>query len=155
MARLVPEPSRRQVLRAGLAAGALGAAAWAVCPGCALFVHVEAPDAVLAPTDGLLRLPRELSQRLLASGGSAYVQPQGRDNKLVVFGPPGGPLHALSSVCSHRGCDVEYQPQVGHIVCPCHGSEYATDGGVLKGPADAPLRRYDVRVEHGEVVIAL
>jgi len=45
------------------------------------------------------------------------------------------------------GCDVEYLISVGHIVCPCHGSEYAVDGSNLKGPARRPLKEYKVRTE--------
>jgi cytochrome b6-f complex iron-sulfur subunit len=60
---------------------------------------------------------------------------------------------AVSTRCMHRGCQVE--PVAGHLVCPCHGSEYANDGAVLKGPTRLPLHRFDARVDGEEIVIDL
>lgn len=45
---------------------------------------------------------------------------------------------ALSSVCPHRGCNVEYREK-DEFYCPCHGSRFALDGKVLQGPARKPL----------------
>ena len=49
----------------------------------------------------------------------------------------GDGFSALSLVCSHLGCTVEIKPE--DYLCPCHGSRYALDGSVLKGPATSPL----------------
>ena len=62
-----------------------------------------------------------------------------------------GSWSAVSTRCMHRGCQVE--PVAGHLVCPCHGSEYANDGAVLKGPTRLPLRRLAAREEGDEIVI--
>lgn len=51
---------------------------------------------------------------------------------------------AVLTRCMHRGCTVE--PADGHLVCPCHGSEYSNVGAVLKGPTEKPLIRF--QVEH-------
>jgi cytochrome b6-f complex iron-sulfur subunit len=46
-------------------------------------------------------------------------------------------FEAISLVCTHLGCTVE---QAGDgFSCPCHGSEYSSDGSVLRGPAQDPL----------------
>ena len=50
-----------------------------------------------------------------------------------------GMLHAVSSVCTHRGCDVHWNADDKAWVCPCHGSIFAADGKVLNGPAMQPL----------------
>ncbi|HEX4456064.1 MAG TPA: Rieske (2Fe-2S) protein [Kofleriaceae bacterium] len=49
---------------------------------------------------------------------------------------------ALSAVCTHAGCIVDYSATTGNVECECHGSEFATDGSVLRGPADRPLKMY-------------
>ena len=51
---------------------------------------------------------------------------------------------ALSLVCTHLGCTVEAKD--GGFACPCHGSLYAKDGSLLRGPAvqRLPILRIEV-----------
>lgn len=50
-----------------------------------------------------------------------------------------GQLHAVSAVCTHLGCLVEWDGVQGNWGCPCHASRFAPDGTVLEGPATRPL----------------
>jgi cytochrome b6-f complex iron-sulfur subunit len=44
---------------------------------------------------------------------------------------------AIGLVCTHLGCTVE---QTGDgFSCPCHGSQYSSEGLVLRGPAQKSL----------------
>ncbi|MDP1920001.1 MAG: FAD-dependent oxidoreductase [Myxococcales bacterium] len=61
--------------------------------------------------------------------------------RVAVFRDEAGALHALSSVCTHLGCGVKFNPAERSWDCPCHGSRFSTDGDVLDGPAIAPLER--------------
>jgi cytochrome b6-f complex iron-sulfur subunit len=49
---------------------------------------------------------------------------------------------AVWARCTHRGCEIEIGAD--RLSCPCHGSEFAFEGAVLKGPAQAPLVRFTV-----------
>lgn len=60
---------------------------------------------------------------------------------------------ALSTRCTHRGCQVE--PEGGRLVCPCHGSEFRFDGEVIRGPADRDLLRLPVEVHAERIRIEL
>jgi Rieske Fe-S protein len=60
---------------------------------------------------------------------------------------------ALSSVCTHLGCMTRYQPDSARIVCPCHGSQFSLEGKVTGGPAPRPLRRLQLTVERGVLVV--
>ncbi len=62
-----------------------------------------------------------------------------------------GEYTAVLTRCMHRGCTVE--PADGHLVCPCHGSEYSKSGAVLKGPTEQPLIPFPVRVEGDRILI--
>ncbi len=43
--------------------------------------------------------------------------------------------------CPHMGCALKYNRQEHSWDCPCHGSRFGEDGGVLDGPANGPLPR--------------
>lgn len=51
---------------------------------------------------------------------------------------------ALSSICTHQGCTVEYNSSANNIQCPCHGSTFSTMGSVVTGPAVSALRSYSI-----------
>jgi len=54
---------------------------------------------------------------------------------------------ALSAVCSHLGCTVQYEPQADCIHCACHGGVYnAYTGANVSGPPPKPLKLFKVAV---------
>jgi cytochrome b6-f complex iron-sulfur subunit len=50
-----------------------------------------------------------------------------------------GTLRAFAITCPHLGCSFAYDDGLRHFLCPCHGSQFALDGSVVRGPATAPL----------------
>lgn len=66
-----------------------------------------------------------------------------KDNgeRLAVYRDHDGRIHALSSVCTHQGCQVAFNPAERSWDCPCHGSRFDIDGRVLDGPATKPLEK--------------
>jgi len=62
---------------------------------------------------------------------------------------------ALSNICTHQGCIVSYDPGNNNLPCPCHGSVYSTSGSVLQGPADAPLKKYELSQEGDILTIVI
>ena len=53
-------------------------------------------------------------------------------------------IYALTTVCTHRGCTVHLDGD-GTFGCPCHDSSYDHQGRVIEGPAQLPLRHFEVR----------
>jgi len=51
-------------------------------------------------------------------------------------------LFAETAVCTHLGCLTRPNPNEDGFFCPCHGSVFALDGTVLKGPAPRPLEHF-------------
>ena len=73
----------------------------------------------------------------LASGEARVLQVDG--DKLAVYRDEQGSLHAVSAVCTHLGCLVEWNGAEQTWDCPCHGSRFRTDGSVIQGPAKREL----------------
>jgi len=65
----------------------------------------------------------------------------------------GGQLRAVSGICTHENCEVEWRAELGIIQCPCHDGRFDTRGKVLSGPPPAPLLQFGVVVEGEQVYI--
>jgi cytochrome b6-f complex iron-sulfur subunit len=61
------------------------------------------------------------------------------DGRLFLFRRPEG-LFAISSVCTHLGCNVRWEESSEGFECPCHGSSFDKDGNNTGGPAPKPLK---------------
>lgn len=75
----------------------------------------------------------------LATAGGYIVR-----SGVIVINMGADTFIALSSICTHSGCQVAYSNSAGNIQCPCHGSVFNTSGSVLVGPASSPLPKYTV-----------
>jgi glycine/D-amino acid oxidase-like deaminating enzyme/nitrite reductase/ring-hydroxylating ferredoxin subunit len=75
-------------------------------------------------------------------GEGRTVLVQGK--KLAVYRDDRGQVTALSPVCPHMGCIVDWNAQEKTWDCPCHGSRFHAQGGVQSGPATAGLERVEV-----------
>jgi glycine/D-amino acid oxidase-like deaminating enzyme/nitrite reductase/ring-hydroxylating ferredoxin subunit len=62
-------------------------------------------------------------------------------DKVAAYRDDDGRLTAVSSRCTHLGCQVNWNRAERSWDCPCHGSRFAPDGRVLEGPAVHALER--------------
>lgn len=90
----------------------------------------------------------------LADGDMKMFEVQ--DQKVTVA-RVGGAYHAFHDVCTHMQCPLSKGFLRGNIVvCPCHVSEFdITNGHVVKGPAEKPVRSYPVRIEGGSIQVQI
>ncbi|MDX2044399.1 MAG: Rieske 2Fe-2S domain-containing protein [Acidobacteriota bacterium] len=114
--------------------------------------------ALLFSVFGMLKLPKAavlsspskkftvtLPETLAA--GEAFVPP-GR--AVAMFRDSEG-VHAVSTICTHLGCVVK--PTTEGFECPCHGSRFAVDGEVTRGPAPKALAWLKVSNKGGAWVV--
>jgi cytochrome b6-f complex iron-sulfur subunit len=64
------------------------------------------------------------------------------NNGVIVAHTPSG-FVAVSSACTHQGTNVYYESGTNTFFCPAHGSRFSTNGGVLNGPANKALAKYN------------
>jgi Rieske Fe-S protein len=55
--------------------------------------------------------------------------------------------------CAHLGCPVEWFPQSGLFMCPCHGGVYHADGERASGPPPRGLFACVWRVRDGKLEV--
>ena len=56
-----------------------------------------------------------------------------------------GESWAVSRICTHLGCRLNYSETDRLLVCPCHGSRFTVRGRRIAGPARRDLPRYAVQ----------
>jgi cytochrome b6-f complex iron-sulfur subunit len=62
---------------------------------------------------------------------------------------------ALTAVCTHLGCTVQYEPEADRIHCACHGGVYNPyTGANVSGPPPKPLKLFKVAVNDTGVEVS-
>lgn len=84
-------------------------------------------------------IPETDSLKRLAPGTGKLVEVDGQ--KIAAYRDDDGNIHALSPVCTHAGCIVNWNSVEQSWDCPCHGARYDVDGNVITGPATKSLFR--------------
>ncbi len=64
-----------------------------------------------------------------------------------------GEFHALSAVCTHLQCIVQYRKDTHLIWCACHNGLYNLHGGNISGPPPRPLLEYIVKIVNDNIII--
>jgi cytochrome b6-f complex iron-sulfur subunit len=62
--------------------------------------------------------------------------------------------YGLNAVCTHLGCVVPWNVAENKFMCPCHGSQYNSEGKVVRGPAPLSLALVHSDVVEGKVVFS-
>jgi cytochrome b6-f complex iron-sulfur subunit len=71
----------------------------------------------------------------------------------VIVRKMSGELIALSAVCTHLGCIVQWQKDKQDFLCPCHGGKYTEDGVVISGPPPRPLSKLPFTVAGNSIIV--
>ncbi|MEJ7787093.1 MAG: Rieske 2Fe-2S domain-containing protein [Solirubrobacteraceae bacterium] len=87
--------------------------------------------------------PTPVSQ--LARGEGKVLDVAG--HKTAVYCDDDGEIHALSPVCTHMGCLLDFNGRDRTWDCACHGSRFGVDGKVVEGPAKRDLNIKVIGIE--------
>jgi Rieske Fe-S protein len=96
--------------------------------------HVADLDQI--PSDGVPRLFSIMAER--TDAWNVYPkEPVGACYLRITETSEGQQLEALSAICPHLGCFVDFQGAKGIFKCPCHDSSFEPDGKLID-PSVAP-----------------
>ncbi len=71
----------------------------------------------------------------------------------ILFRSSEDKVYALSRICTHEGCSVDFDMNQNRLICPCHGANYeATDGSVISGPTTKALAKIKVAIKDDKIV---
>ena len=88
---------------------------------------------------------------LVAGEGFNFTANDGTD--AILFKTKDEKVYALSRICTHEGCSVNFDLAQNKLICPCHGATYeAPDGNVISGPTQRNLKKINVKVDGDNVL---
>ena len=96
---------------------------------------------------GLVTIPRAQ----VAVGQAHFFQFRG--HPAVVLHKAPGVFLAFSAICTHLGCIIQWLPDTGEFLCPCHAGRFAGDGKVLGGPPPKPLQTIPIALSGDNLLI--
>ncbi|MBN2705591.1 MAG: Rieske 2Fe-2S domain-containing protein [Deltaproteobacteria bacterium] len=87
-------------------------------------------------------------------GGAAREFIDGHGRKGIIINHA-GQVKAFSKICTHLGCEIEWNDQTKQFYCPCHEGFFAADGRNIKGPPPRPLDEYKVTLKDDNIYVAI
>jgi len=74
---------------------------------------------------------------------------------VFVVKPSNADIYAMSNVCTHLSCRVNWKDDAKDFLCPCHDGHFDIEGEVLEGPPPRPMDRYETKIEDGTLYVHL
>ena len=140
--------TRRAFLAAAGAAG-IGYTAALAYP---IYRYLASPAEMAASASAISEVTLKDAQKLAA--GSVLMFKFGSSPAMLIHHEDGSWV-ALSAVCTHLGCTVQYEPQMNRIHCACHGGVYdPRTGANVSGPPPKPLKKFNVAVSDAGVQVS-
>jgi Rieske Fe-S protein len=88
---------------------------------------------------------------LVAGEGFNFSANDGTD--AILFKTKDEKVYALSRICTHEGCSVDFDLAQNKLICPCHGATYeALEGNVISGPTQRNLKKINVKIDGDNVL---
>jgi cytochrome b6-f complex iron-sulfur subunit len=96
----------------------------------------------------------------VVAGKTGEIKPNG--SKIFRFGTrpallivtADGDYRALSAICTHLACTVQYRPDLRQVWCACHNGMYDLNGRNVSGPPPRPLEQFQVHVRGEEIIVS-
>jgi cytochrome b6-f complex iron-sulfur subunit len=92
-----------------------------------------------------------IPEQEVTAGGAKFFEYAG--STAVLVRKQSGDLVALSAVCTHLGCIVQWEKEKQGFLCPCHAGRFTPEGAVISGPPPKPLAGLPFVVANGVITV--
>jgi len=134
-----------------LAAGAAGLC-YTAALGYPIYRYLASPAEIASSASAITEVTLKDAQKL--PPGSVLMFKFGTAPAMLIH-HQNGVWVALTAVCTHLGCTVQYEPQANRIHCACHGGVYdPRTGANVSGPPPKPLKQFKVAVNEAGVLVS-
>jgi Rieske Fe-S protein len=103
-------------------------------------------------TNNTITLTIDANSPLATVGSAALVQYS--NSALLVARTAQDTFVALTAICTHQNCTITNFSNATYT-CPCHGSQFNTNGQVTKGPANTSLKKYQTAFANNQLTITV
>jgi len=151
-AHIVKEPDDKNTRRAFLVAAGAAGLAYTALMAYPVYRYLASPAEMEMEATAVMEVTLKDAQKL--ARGTKLLFKFGSAPGLLIHHEKGEWI-AMSAVCTHLGCTVDYEPQLDRIHCACHGGVYnAYTGANVSGPPPHPLKLFKVTVNDTAVVVS-
>jgi Rieske Fe-S protein len=117
---------------------------------------------VLYPVVSYLNPPKQNEvevSNVLAGKISDFEKDSGKiirfgNKPVIVIRTEKDEFKALSAICTHLDCTVQYKKEMGLIWCACHNGKYDLTGKNLSGPPPRPLEVYQINKQGENIFVS-
>jgi cytochrome b6-f complex iron-sulfur subunit len=147
-----PKPGDTATRRGFLVAAGAAGMCYLGALGYPVYRYLASPAEMAASEAAVTEVTLKDAQKI--PEGSALMFKFGPAPALLIHHSDGTWV-ALTAVCTHLGCTVQYEPQMHRIHCACHGGVYDSHTGAnVSGPPPKPLKRFKVAVSDAGVQVS-
>ena len=148
----IEEAGERRTRRAFLAAAGAAGLCYTAALGYPIYRYLASPVEMALNATAITEVTLKDAQKLPA--GSVLMFKFGTSPAMLIHHQDNSWV-ALSAVCTHLGCTVQYEPQANRIHCACHGGVYdPRTGANVSGPPPKPLKLFKVAVNDASVEVS-
>ena len=138
--------------RAFLAAAGVAGVCYAAALAYPVYRYLASPSEMALAAAAVTEVTLKDAEKLPA--GSVLMFRFGASPAMLIHHEDGRWI-ALTAVCTHLGCTVQYEPGADRIHCACHGGVYNPyTGANVSGPPPKPLKLYKVAVNDTGVQVS-
>jgi cytochrome b6-f complex iron-sulfur subunit len=143
------ECSRRTLLR-GLGLAAVGA--MILDTGCQQGSSLSNASSSSCGASHCVDLGDSANKELATVGGAMLLD--SASDTIMVIRASDTQVIALSAICTHAGCSMDYNASQQLLDCACHGSQFSTDGKVVRGPANRAVHVYAATLANNIITVS-